>query len=560
MSDARGSRAKVKLTQAIADNEDSWLVELSFGRSIFMKGSLSQQLIADPLNAIHSNAQSGSLVVRRESVAKTLRFEQGFLVDAESNDPSEAFGEMLLRMGRLSPDQLDAAAKSGTSAEALSGTLVAMNLVKADQLAEFRSFHAKEIACSLFNWVSGSFEFKAESGPGCKTGLKLAMPGLIFEAVRRITNPEIIHRGLGGTDRVIRLVSDFETRAATVFLQTEEAFVLSRIESSARVSEVLQISPLGLEMTQKTLYGFLATGIAELVQANASKRDAPIPAASRAYRSSSAPTYQAEPVRKAGEAETVDAEDMESVQTDVALMLETAKTKNYYDLLGVATTAQADEIKKAYYSLAKKYHPDRYHQSESADLKSALEVIFSTLAQAYDTLKVPATRGSYDAKVFRLESPSGGSSDKSGTAAPTSAPQQKLAELNYRQGRGQYDQQDYWSAVQAFRQSVRMEPEVARYRYWLAMALSKNAKWRREAEEHFLKAIELEQFNADYYAGLGLLYKEAGMLKRAESQLKQALQLNPGNKAVLEALDNLLAASVKKGSGLDTLKGFFKKK
>ncbi|MCI0422493.1 MAG: tetratricopeptide repeat protein [Acidobacteria bacterium] len=183
------------------------------------------------------------------------------------------------------------------------------------------------------------------------------------------------------------------------------------------------------------------------------------------------------------------------------------------------------------------------------------------MAQAYDTLKVPATRTSYDAKVFRLESPSGASPDKPAPpASPSHAPQQKLAELNYRQGRGQYDQQDYWSAIQAFRQSVRMEPENPRYRYWLAMSLSKNAKWRREAEEHFLKAIDLEQFNADYYVGLGVLYREAGMQKRAENQFKQALQVNPGNRAAQEALDAMLAAVEKKNTGLGALKGLFKKK
>ena len=181
-----------------------------------MTGTLSQQLIAEPLHAIHSNAQSGSLVVRRENVTKALRFEQGCLVDAQSSDPSEAFGEVLRRTGKLSPDQLDAAAKSGTSAEALTRTLVAMHLVEADQLAEFQVFHVQEIAYSLFNWVSGSFEFREGSDPVSKAGFKLALPSLIFEGVRRITNPEIIHRGLRGTDQVIRLTSQSESRAEAV--------------------------------------------------------------------------------------------------------------------------------------------------------------------------------------------------------------------------------------------------------------------------------------------------------------------------------------------------------
>ena len=59
-----------------------------------------------------------------------------------------------------------------------------MNLANADQLAEFRAFHVQEIAYSLFNWVSGSFEFRPGSDPAGGSNLKLALPGLIFEAIR----------------------------------------------------------------------------------------------------------------------------------------------------------------------------------------------------------------------------------------------------------------------------------------------------------------------------------------------------------------------------------------
>ena len=60
--------------------------------------------------------------------------------------------------------------------------------------------------------------------------------------------------------------------------------------------------------------------------------------------------------------------------------------KDYYQVLGVAKNASSDEIKKAYYKLAHKYHPD----------KGGDEKKFKELNEAYQVLSDREKRGQYD--------------------------------------------------------------------------------------------------------------------------------------------------------------------
>lgn len=65
------------------------------------------------------------------------------------------------------------------------------------------------------------------------------------------------------------------------------------------------------------------------------------------------------------------------------------KYKDYYGILGVERSAGAEDIKKAYRKLARKYHPD-------VSKDPAGEEKFKEVAEAYETLKSPEKRAAYD--------------------------------------------------------------------------------------------------------------------------------------------------------------------
>ena len=68
--------------------------------------------------------------------------------------------------------------------------------------------------------------------------------------------------------------------------------------------------------------------------------------------------------------------------------------ENYYEILGVSPTANNDEIKDAFWSLARLHHPDVSEEEDAVEK-------FQVISLAYDTLSDPEKRKKYDRSFLR---------------------------------------------------------------------------------------------------------------------------------------------------------------
>ena len=71
--------------------------------------------------------------------------------------------------------------------------------------------------------------------------------------------------------------------------------------------------------------------------------------------------------------------------------------KNYYEILGVDITATQEEIRKAYYKQARKYHPDNNPRQDTTNMMQQITL-------AYNTLSNEESKKQYDATLKRNQS------------------------------------------------------------------------------------------------------------------------------------------------------------
>lgn len=145
--------------------------------------------------------------------------------------------------------------------------------------------------------------------------------------------------------------------------------------------------------------------------------------------------------------------------------------RNYYEILGVSKNAPSDEIKKAYRTLARRYHPDRNPGDKAAEEK------FKDINEAYEILSDQTRRVQYD----RSQGKKGGGNGNNG-ASPFSnfVRNNRVGTRNTttERSRVRVDSRDYRPGTTKRERVVTTPPRPARRDIEAKLTLSLNEAYR----------------------------------------------------------------------------------
>ena len=521
-----------------------------------LSGSLREVPFPALLHHLHGLRASGVIHLESGKKKKKIQVEDGRPVSVKSNLVNETLGHLLAASGRISLDVMHESLLRVKRGEGLQGQiLVAMHMLDEEDLAHALRIQAEEKLFEVFGWSAGSFRFDrgVRLAGGNTLSLKGSPANLIARGVLTRVPPEAIDAFFAerGDLHVAPSQKPF-WRFQDVDLDEGARELVARVDGTTTLMDLLP-----LDERQRRLLYVLST--IEMIEFDVGKRrapaaaarqpaqearragpekpvlDRPLAAAARPAPASSArPRAAAEPLPPASPiplppepTRRAPADDASLSPEDERLRAELAQTaarlkgKDYFGVLGVAKTSTDDQIREAYFALAKRTHPDRFSGASEA-VRRVAEEVFAVISQAYETLGHRDRRNEY----LRAER------DKERDRADVQEGERALkAELAFQKGIAMLRKKGHAEAVELFKEAVELYAEEGEYHAYLGWALylaDPQATGRSElARNHMLRGRKLAPSSDKPYLFLGRLYKAEGKDSVAEKMFQKVIELDP---------------------------------
>lgn len=511
--------------------------------SLDLKGDFRSHSFAELLVEIGQAKLSGSLRVASGKQKTIIYFRDGVLVFAVSNSREHRLFSVLLERSKIDRRTL-AQFPDLTNDLELGLALEEKEIFTRAEIEELVAIQIDSIIIHALSWTEGQWLFSPLARLREDLIYKTDVFKVLIEYARCLSMDEVYSR----FKSVQEVFYSKPNPVTSAVLQPHEKYVLDRFSELGQLT-IEQFRPLCTlpeSVMLQSLYvlwlgGFLvrrdwnsafsATKVGEILTSKLS-----LVKEAASFKKIQEEEKEPEP------AAVVQPERLPEITISLEEYLERVeKAATLYEVLGVTPNSPLSEIKHAYFGMAKLFHPDRFHREEPAKLRR-IQIAFTEIAHAYETLKTSDSRESYNFKVqkdqeYREKRKAAGHSEAS-----------SATDRQAEQGLGSFEQameamadEEYAAAAGHLARAVHYSPQNALYHAYFGLALSKLEKQHHKAEAELQSAVKMDPKNPKIRMMLVEFFVEMNMARRAEGELKRFLELVPGNKDAMKLLEKLQA-------------------
>jgi tetratricopeptide (TPR) repeat protein len=225
-----------------------------------IRGSLKEASLPDVLQLLSMGKKTGCLSVGHRGSFGYIFFDKGRIIYASIVNRRDRLGDMLVKNGMISQDQLDKAvdAQIRRRDRKIGELLVEQRAVTQEQLNQFLRVQIEEAVYFLFTWTEGTFNFEPDVMPTEQdTLVSIGPESLLLEGARRVDEWSLIEKKIPTFDIVFEIDRD-QLGANEAKLTNEQRVVLNLINGVRDVHAIFEESGLVEFDAAKAMYG-LAT-------------------------------------------------------------------------------------------------------------------------------------------------------------------------------------------------------------------------------------------------------------------------------------------------------------
>jgi tetratricopeptide (TPR) repeat protein len=411
----------------------------------------------------------------------------------------------------------------------LATALMNRGLIGKPSLSRTVNQQLESVVRSVFSWDGGMARFvETDRYPELFESDVLTTFELILHGIFAMTEFESIREAMRGLDNRLRVRKPSPLPVERLTLSPEHGFVLSRVDGTTTVKNVLSILPQSEEdLAARFLFGLLVMGVLQY--------DPPL---------GEGPFKVANILRDHADRRALERMQEQTIRQAYAQI----RTQNPYEVLGVTPSASRKAVERAYEEAKALFSRERLLPRVRDEFRSELAVIESRLIEAYLRLSEPERQEPIPAPTPVANQGDLGADDllvrvemdktKSKLALEEAG---RVADGYYSKARKAVREGDFHNAIQYGKLAISYNQADARYYHMLADCQARNPgpRWQHQAEQNYTRAAELDPWNADYWMSLGRFYKKRGLKLRARKQFEEVLKLVPQHELATKELETL---------------------